>query len=266
MWGWSRTSCTAAWHEPDGLPQHVSRPGGLQRAIVPAGQPAAGEHPRRGVRREHSRQHSSRIEARASYLDWHLQLTNEPLRDQPHWQSGAAVSWRAGDAGIGEWIRSGLAGAITSPFHAPISSPVGGYSTTNAVTSFDWSSKVTTYLRADNRFNARFHELSGSRIRDGGYAAASRAPMIRLALSREVTAEWSRSSRPPWPPVAGSIQRHHKLAPRPALKLHNSGDLTECSAQLPAPAGPRPRFAILGPVPHSAPHATTRNSSCSQES
>src|SRR6202043_3721860 len=39
---------------------------------------------------------NSRLELRAhaSYLEWRLRNTTEPLRDIPHWQSGGSIHWR----------------------------------------------------------------------------------------------------------------------------------------------------------------------------
>ena len=97
----------------------------------------------------------------ASYLDWQLKHVTEPLRDVPHWQAGASVNWKT----TGRWQSRAETAWVGRryDFQVPVSGQqaAGGYSTTNLVTSYDFSSKLSGFVRVDNLFDRRYHEFIG---------------------------------------------------------------------------------------------------------
>ena len=101
------------------------------------------------------------FDARLWYLTWQLQQTTEPLRDQPHWQSGAGIVWkptRRWQTRVDTlWVGRRYDFSVPLPNEAT----VGGYSTTDATMHYDLSREVTAFVRAENLFNARFHEFIG---------------------------------------------------------------------------------------------------------
>ena len=106
---------------------------------------------------------SNRVEfgGHFSYLDWTLEQTTEPLRDQPHWRSGASLDWRI----TRRWrarAESLLVGRRYD-FEVPVpNQPVaGGYATTNLVASYAFPSGVTAFFRAENLLNQHYHEFVG---------------------------------------------------------------------------------------------------------
>ena len=106
---------------------------------------------------------NSRLEfrAHASYLEWRLKNTAEPLRDIPHWQSGGSLNWRIrprwySEAGI-------LAVGRRYDFQVPVPQQrvAGGYTTVHLTSSYDFSDRLTGFVRVDNLFNHRYHEYIG---------------------------------------------------------------------------------------------------------
>ena len=106
---------------------------------------------------------NSRLElnAHASYLEWRLQNTTEPLRDVPHWRSGGSVNWRI----MPRWHSQASILAVGRRYNFQVPVPrqtaAGGYSTASLATSYDVSDRVTLFVRADNLFNQRYHEFIG---------------------------------------------------------------------------------------------------------
>jgi vitamin B12 transporter len=106
---------------------------------------------------------NSRVElgAQASYLEWRLQNTTEPLRDVPHWQSGGSIKWRI----FSRWHAEAAILAVGRRYDYQIPVPqetvAGGYSTASLATSYQASEKVTFFVRADNLFDQRYHEYIG---------------------------------------------------------------------------------------------------------
>ncbi|HLJ88658.1 MAG TPA: TonB-dependent receptor, partial [Candidatus Angelobacter sp.] len=102
-----------------------------------------------------------RVEGDVFYLDWKLENTPEPLRDQPHWEGGLRADWTATQKfhiGINtRWV--GRRFDFQVP--APQIDSVGGYSTTDISTTYTVSKQVSTYFRIDNIFNRRYHEFLG---------------------------------------------------------------------------------------------------------
>jgi outer membrane cobalamin receptor len=106
---------------------------------------------------------SRRLElgSHVSYLDWEVNGATEPLRDQPHWQSGGMLSWKPSRRWHSRIDALWVGRRYDFSVPVPNQTTVGGYSTTNAVTTYEWSSSVSSFLRADNLFNAHFHEFIG---------------------------------------------------------------------------------------------------------
>jgi len=106
---------------------------------------------------------NSRLElnAHASYLEWRLQNTTEPLRDVPHWRSGGSVNWRI----MPRWHSQASILAVGRRYNFQVPVPrqtvAGGYSSASLATSYDVSDRVTLFVRADNLFNQRYHEFIG---------------------------------------------------------------------------------------------------------
>jgi outer membrane cobalamin receptor len=96
-----------------------------------------------------------------SFLDWKVQSSSEPLRDQPDWQSGFSI-----DAKLFKEIRASSTTTWVGRRYdfqvpAPTVASVGGYSTTNLVLGYYGSRRASIYGRVDNVFNAQFHEFLG---------------------------------------------------------------------------------------------------------
>jgi vitamin B12 transporter len=106
---------------------------------------------------------NSRLELRAhaSYLEWRLKNTTEPLRDIPHWQSGGGINWKISP----RWHSQAdiVAAGRRYDFQVPVpqQQAAGGYSTASLATSYDFSDALTGFVRVDNLFNQRYHEYVG---------------------------------------------------------------------------------------------------------
>jgi vitamin B12 transporter len=106
---------------------------------------------------------NSRLELRtyASYLQWRLMDTTEPLRDVPHWQSGGGITWKIRP----RWHSQAdiLAAGRRYDFQVPVplQQTVGGYSTASLSTSYEFSDAFTGSVRVDNLFNQQYHEYIG---------------------------------------------------------------------------------------------------------
>jgi vitamin B12 transporter len=101
------------------------------------------------------------IGGRAWYLDWQLKQTTDPLRDQPHWQAGASASWRPARRWQSRLDTLWVGRRYDFSVPRPNQPAVGGYSTTSAAAHYELSPGVTAFVRAENLFNARYHEFIG---------------------------------------------------------------------------------------------------------
>ncbi len=106
---------------------------------------------------------NSRLEfrAQASYLEWRLKNTVEPLRDIPHWQSGGSINRSI----TRRWTSHAeiLSVGRRYDFQVPVPQQkvAGGYSTASFTSSYEVSDKLTLFARVDNLFNQRYHEYIG---------------------------------------------------------------------------------------------------------
>jgi vitamin B12 transporter len=101
------------------------------------------------------------LRAWGSFLDWEIQPSGEPLRDQPDWQAGFSL-----DAKFPKQIRASsttlwVGRRYDFQVPAPDITMVGGYSTTNLVVGYYGLRHTSLFARVDNLFNSRFHEYLG---------------------------------------------------------------------------------------------------------
>jgi vitamin B12 transporter len=105
--------------------------------------------------------HAIGVRAWGSSLNWKIESSSEPLRDQPDWQAGFSI-----DAKLPKQIRvSGTTVWVGKRYDfqlpAPTIDTVGGYSTTNLVAGYGGFQRFDLFARVDNLFNRRFHEYLG---------------------------------------------------------------------------------------------------------
>jgi len=105
--------------------------------------------------------HDIQLRAWGSLLNWKIESSNEPLRDQPDWQAGFSVSaslprgFQASSTTL--WV--GRRYDFQLP--APQIDSIGGYSATNLIVGYDGFRHIGLFARVDNVFNRRFHEYLG---------------------------------------------------------------------------------------------------------
>ena len=105
--------------------------------------------------------HGIRVKAWGSSLNWTIESSSEPLRDEPDWQTGFSA-----DAVLPRHIRVSsttlwVGKRYDFQLPAPTVGSVGGYSATNLTTGYDGFRRISLYARVDNVFNQRFHEYLG---------------------------------------------------------------------------------------------------------
>ncbi len=105
--------------------------------------------------------HGIQLKAWGSSLNWKMESSSEPLRDQPDWQAGFSI-----DAKLPKQIRASSATVWVSRRYdfqlpAPAIDSVGGYSTTNLVLGYDGFRRTGLFARVDNLLDRRFHEYLG---------------------------------------------------------------------------------------------------------
>jgi vitamin B12 transporter len=101
------------------------------------------------------------VRAWGSSLDWKIESSSEPLRDEPDWQAGLSV-----DARLPKHIRassttSWVGKRYNFQLPAPTIDSVGGYSATNLIVGYDGLRRISIYAKVDNLFDRRFHEYLG---------------------------------------------------------------------------------------------------------
>jgi vitamin B12 transporter len=101
------------------------------------------------------------LRAYASYLEWRLTNTTEPLRDVPHWQSGGGITWKIKPRWHAQADMLAVGRRYDFQIPVPLQQTVGGYSTASLATSYDFSDGFTASLRVDNLFNQQYHEYIG---------------------------------------------------------------------------------------------------------
>jgi vitamin B12 transporter len=101
------------------------------------------------------------VKAWGSYLNWKIESSAEPLRDEPHGQAGVSV-----EAALPKHLRASsttlwVGRRYDFQLPAPAVSTVGGYSTSNLIVGYDGLRRVGVFARVDNIFDRRFHEYLG---------------------------------------------------------------------------------------------------------
>jgi vitamin B12 transporter len=116
-----------------------------------------------GVETEASLSLAHRVQIRAwgSILDWKIESSSEPLRDQPDWQAGFNV-----DTTLPKQVRFSsttlwVGRRYDFQLPAPTVGSVGGYSTTNLILGYEGFRSIGLFARVDNIFNLHFHEYLG---------------------------------------------------------------------------------------------------------
>jgi outer membrane cobalamin receptor len=102
-----------------------------------------------------------RVQGDVSYLDWKLENTTEPLRDQPHWQGGIGADFTVSRKLHAEFSSRWVGRRFDFQVPAPLIDSVGGYSTTSLTGSYAVSRRVLAYARIDNLFDRRYHQFLG---------------------------------------------------------------------------------------------------------
>jgi vitamin B12 transporter len=105
--------------------------------------------------------HGIQVRAWGSSLNWNIESSSEPLRDEPDWQAGFSV-----DAKLPRQIRASattlwVGRRYDFQLPAPNVDSVGGYSTTNLILGYDGFRRIGMFARIDNLLNSRFHEYLG---------------------------------------------------------------------------------------------------------
>jgi vitamin B12 transporter len=117
----------------------------------------------RGLELEAKTRLNSRIQLSGSYsyLDWKLNPSVEPFRDVPHWRVAGGIAWTPSQRW--QWGVEALAVGRRTDFQLPVplESSVGGYATVSLHASCELSERVTSFFRAENLLNARYHQFVG---------------------------------------------------------------------------------------------------------
>jgi vitamin B12 transporter len=97
----------------------------------------------------------------ASWLQWSLENTTQPLRYLPHWRGGADLDWSISRRlhFRGEALVVGRRFDFQVP--VPEITTVGAYSTLNLIVNYEVRDGLTTYVRAENLLNSNYHEYIG---------------------------------------------------------------------------------------------------------
>lgn len=104
--------------------------------------------------------HGIQLKAWGSSLNWDIESTSEPLRDEPDWQAGFNMAGR---------FRQFRASSTTLwagrryDYQLPVPNitTVGGYSVTNLILGYEGLRRVALFARVDNVFDSHFHEYLG---------------------------------------------------------------------------------------------------------
>ncbi len=96
-----------------------------------------------------------------SFLNWKVESSSEPLRNQPRWNSGITIEVKLPKAIRASSTTTWVGRRYDFEVPAPAVTSVGGFSTTNLVLGYEGLKRTTIYARTDNLFNAKFHEYLG---------------------------------------------------------------------------------------------------------
>jgi vitamin B12 transporter len=105
--------------------------------------------------------HYFRVNAWGTFLDWNIESSSEPLRNQPDWQAGLSLDVKFPKHVIASSSTYWTGRRYDFQVSVPLITSVGGYSTTNLVVGYDGLRRTSLFVRINNVFNARFHEFIG---------------------------------------------------------------------------------------------------------
>jgi outer membrane cobalamin receptor len=97
----------------------------------------------------------------ATYLQWALRNTVEPLRDQPRWQGGGNLEWKISERMSSEIETLAVGKRFDFQIPVPEKNVAAGYSTTNIVLNCDVTRHVAVHFRAENILNRTYEEFVG---------------------------------------------------------------------------------------------------------
>lgn len=105
--------------------------------------------------------HYLQVNAWGTFLDWKMESSSEPLRDQPDWQAGLSLDVKFPRQLIASSSTYWTGRRYDFQVPVPLIASVGGYSTTNLVVGYDGLRHTSLFVRINNVFNSRFHEYIG---------------------------------------------------------------------------------------------------------
>lgn len=101
------------------------------------------------------------VNAWGTFLDWNVESSSEPLRNQPDWQAGLSLDVKFPKQVIASSSTYWTGRRYDFQVPVPFITSVGGYSTTNLAVGYDGLRHTSLFVRINNVFNARFHEYIG---------------------------------------------------------------------------------------------------------
>lgn len=105
--------------------------------------------------------HGVELKAWGSSLDWTIESSTEPLRDEPDWEAGLSIDTRLPRHFHASTTTLWVGRRYDFQLPAPNIDSVGGYSSSNLVLGYDSPRRIGFYARVDNAFARRFHEYLG---------------------------------------------------------------------------------------------------------
>jgi vitamin B12 transporter len=105
--------------------------------------------------------HGVQVKAWGSSLDWKIESSSEPLRDEPDWQAGLSIEAKLPKQIRASSTTSWVGKRYDFQLPAPTIDSVGGYSATNLIVGYDGLRRIGMFARVDNLFDRRFHEYLG---------------------------------------------------------------------------------------------------------
>jgi vitamin B12 transporter len=105
--------------------------------------------------------HYLQLDAWGTLLDWKVESSSEPLRNQPDWQAGFNLNVKLPKQVV-VWSSTYWTGRRYD-FQIPVPAivSVGGYSTTNLVIEYGGLRHTSLFVRLNNVFDTHFHESIG---------------------------------------------------------------------------------------------------------
>jgi outer membrane cobalamin receptor len=101
------------------------------------------------------------VNAWGTFLDWNVESSSEPLRNQPDWQAGLSLDVKFPKHVIASSSTYWTGRRYDFQVPVPYITSAGGYSATNIVVGYDGLRHTSLFVRINNAFNARYHEYIG---------------------------------------------------------------------------------------------------------